>query len=223
MEKHTSAWGKGKYHLPKGQAAEGLLLAYWPAGFLVPLLLLSADLLAAVPTSWDPGNHVPLSPSCLMLFTDPLLARVPDTQFAHSRNVCWGPIFHDLRPLGLDLMMFLAQQGSPPLPTSQCVLLKNASRVMVLLPSKPCRGSHFALSKSRGKAWQWQWRTRPTDPQPLPSSSLCSRLLFLSFLLHLREAPLLFCKPTSHTTASELLHLQLHKYLPDPLFKKNYL
>lgn len=86
-----------------------------------------------------------------MLFTDPLLARVPDTQFAHWRNVCWGPIFRDLRPLGLDLMMFLAQQGSPPLPTSQCVLLKNASRVMALLPSKPCRGSHFTLSKSPQK------------------------------------------------------------------------
>lgn len=31
MEKHTSAWGKGKHHLPEGQAAEGL---YWLAGQL---------------------------------------------------------------------------------------------------------------------------------------------------------------------------------------------
>lgn len=94
-----------------------------------------------------------------MLFTDPQLALDPDIQFTYSRSVYWGPISHDLRLLGPDLL-FLAQGGSPTPADPHSLFstqgpeetLKNASGVMALLSSEPCQGPHFTLNKSQRKA-----------------------------------------------------------------------
>ena len=79
-----------------------------------------------------------------MLFTDPQLALDPDIQFTYSRSVYWGPISHDLRLLGPDLL-FLAQGGSPTPADPQSLFstqgpeetLKNASHGTPLLRTLP--------------------------------------------------------------------------------------